>query len=189
MKSEPSTQMSKTKSFLKSGAAIVVALAALFLYRMVDDDSRRPTTRTVERRAPHPSSTPAGDVGKRAKRQGDRTAPPSDGLQNPKVYDLFKRQQSDVFVTVDGRVKFLLPDDTKGSKHQRFVIDVGNDHTLLVAHNIDLAPRVPVKKGEKLRLRGEYEFTAKGGVLHFTHKPSRGSGEGGWIEYAGKRFD
>lgn len=160
-----------TKKAAKSFGAIAVAVVILVLYRVADDGSASP------------ASTNATKA-----RETKRVASES-RADNPKLRALFAKQKSDVFVTVTGRVKFRLPDDNEGSRHQRFVIDVGDGHTVLVAHNIDLAPRIPLRDGDSIRLRGEYEYTAKGGVLHFTHKPSRGSGNGGWVEHKGKRYE
>ena len=44
-----------------------------------------------------------------------------------------------------GFVKRLIPDDNDGSRHQRFVLQLSDRQTLLMAHNIDLAQRVPVR--------------------------------------------
>lgn len=92
------------------------------------------------------------------------------------------------WATLEAPVERTLSDDTQGSRHQRFVLRLAPDLTLLVAHNVDLAARVPVKAGDVVRLRGEYEWNHKGGVLHWTHHDPSGR-PGGWIELAGKRYE
>ncbi len=96
---------------------------------------------------------------------------------------------SKFWTTVQGEVIKSLKDDTKGSQHQKFLVKVANDITLLVAHNIDLAPRAPVSKGDLVTMRGEYAWNNRGGVIHWTHHDPRGKKEGGWIEVAGKRYE
>lgn len=75
----------------------------------------------------------------------------------------------------------LLPDDRQGSPHQRFLLRVAGGTTVLVAHNLDLAPRVALAPGDSVELRGEYEWNAKGGVIHWTHPDPDGRHEEGWI--------
>ena len=77
----------------------------------------------------------------------------------------------------------LLPDDDEGSRHQRFVIQLGNRQTLLIAHNIDLARRIPVGLGDRIRFRGVYEWNDLGGLVHWTHDDPLGVELGGWIEH------
>ena len=92
------------------------------------------------------------------------------------------------WTTVRGTVIKILPDDTKGSQHQKFLIRLADDITLLVAHNIDLAPRAPVSKGDQVTMRGEYAWNNRGGVIHWTHHDPKGRREGGWIEVRGQRY-
>ncbi len=100
----------------------------------------------------------------------------------------FQARQSGVVMTLDGTVVRLLPDDEDGSRHQRFVIRLADDHTVLVSHNIDLAPRAPVSLDTVIRLRGQYEWNDQGGVIHWTHHDPDGRRPGGWIEVDGQRF-
>ena len=100
----------------------------------------------------------------------------------------FERRESKLWVEIGGRVTRILPDDRRGSRHQRFVLELDNGHTLLVAHNIDLARRAPISKGDWLRIRGRYEWNQRGGVLHWTHHDPRGHIRGGWIELRGERY-
>jgi len=100
----------------------------------------------------------------------------------------FADGRGDLWVTLEGTVERTLRDDEDGSRHQRFVVRLADDLTLLVAHNIDLAPRVPLAVGDHLRLRGEYEWNPKGGLLHWTHHDPDGR-PGGWIELDGRRYE
>lgn len=88
-----------------------------------------------------------------------------------------------------GRVVRILPDDNKGSRHQKFLVELESGHTLLIAHNIDLAPRIDgLQEGEPLEFYGEYEWNQKGGVIHWTHHDPRGVHPGGWLKYQGRVY-
>lgn len=101
----------------------------------------------------------------------------------------FESGRSNQILVDSGRVVKVLSDDTKGSQHQRFLVRVADGTTILVAHNIDLAPRVAqLREGDTVRFQGEYEWTAKGGVIHWTHHDPAGRHPGGWIEHAGERY-
>jgi len=100
----------------------------------------------------------------------------------------FDERRSGVEVEAEGRIEAVLPDDREGSRHQRFLVSVGRGHTVLIAHNIDLAPRVPLRKGDGITFHGVYEWNEKGGVVHWTHHDPDGRREGGWIEHEGRMY-
>ena len=105
------------------------------------------------------------------------------------ILEAFRRGRSGLLVGVDARVERMLPDDDDGDRHQRFIVRLaGSDHTVLVAHNIDLAPRVPLKKGDEVSILGEYEPNDVGGVVHWTHHDPAGRHPDGWIRHAGKTY-
>ena len=102
----------------------------------------------------------------------------------------YTRRLQDVPVEASGRVLKVLPDDNQGSRHQRFLLDTGLGHSLLVAHNIDLAPRVEgLQRGDIVQFKGEYVWNEKGGVLHWTHHDPDGSQPGGWLKHNGRTYE
>ena len=76
-----------------------------------------------------------------------------------------------------------MADDNEESRHQRFVIQLPGRQTLLIAHNVDLARRVPVGMGDRVRFRGLYEWNDLGGLVHWTHHDPQGIETGGWIRH------
>jgi hypothetical protein len=91
-------------------------------------------------------------------------------------------------VTVRAPVVRLLPDDREGSPHQRFLIRVGDSTTVLIAHNIELAKRVPLAVGDTIIVSGDYEWTPKGGTIHWTHLDPAHRHRPGYIEREGHRY-
>ena len=84
--------------------------------------------------------------------------PPSSfaGESDAQLTAAFENQQSNLQIQGDGIVSKILPDDTKGSQHQRFILRLTNGQTLLIAHNIDLAPRIDnLNVGDTVEFYGE----------------------------------
>lgn len=105
------------------------------------------------------------------------------------IEEAFRNGRSNVQLGGEGRVARILPDDNKGSRHQKFLLELESGHSLLVAHNIDLAPRVEnLREGEWLEFYGEYEWNQKGGVIHWTHHDPKGKHPGGWLKYKGRMY-
>jgi hypothetical protein len=113
----------------------------------------------------------------------------SDNASEVTIAALYQQQQSDVQIEVTATVSRLLSDDNKGSRHQRFIVELADGHTLLVAHNIDLAPRVDgLAVGDEVTLFGEYEWNNKGGVMHWTHHDPANRHPHGWIRHKGQLY-
>lgn len=102
----------------------------------------------------------------------------------------FENQQSNIQVKQSGRIAKILRDDNQGARHQRFVVGLSSGQKLLIAHNIDLAPRVEgLKEGAEISFYGEYEWNNKGGVVHWTHRDPNGSHPDGWLLYDNRKYE
>lgn len=103
--------------------------------------------------------------------------------------EAFEQRAQGRMLRVSGRVHRLLADDRDGSPHQRFVIATDAGQTLLVAHNLDLAPRLDgLGVGDRVEVFGEYEWNPQGGVMHWTHDDPQGTHLTGYIEWKGRRY-
>jgi hypothetical protein len=109
-------------------------------------------------------------------------------VSNAEIEQAFKTKKSDVQVSGHGVVIKLLKDDNKGSRHQKFLVKINAQQTLLFAHNIDLAPRVPLQTGDEISFYGKYVYNPKGGVMHWTHHAPQGDHVAGWILHNGQKY-
>ncbi len=101
----------------------------------------------------------------------------------------YDNKVSNLQVEGSGVVKAILKDDTKGSKHQRIIVNLATGQTILLVHNIDLAPRVEnLNKGDEIAFFGEYEWNEKGGVIHWTHHDPQNKHVAGWVKHNGRTY-
>ena len=117
----------------------------------------------------------------------ERSSAPADA--DRVLADAFETRTSDLQVEGQGTVVKLLPDDDEDSRHQRFILQLATGQTLLIAHNIDLAPRVKsLQHGDTVTFFGEYEWNEKGGVIHWTHHDPKGWHVSGWLKHKGQTY-
>jgi hypothetical protein len=101
----------------------------------------------------------------------------------------FKSRVSNIQVQGQGIVTKILPDDNDGRRHQRFIVRLGSGQTILIAHNIDLAPRISsLRAGDVVEFNGEYEWNSKGGMVHWTHRDPASRHPAGWLKHNGRTF-
>ncbi len=89
----------------------------------------------------------------------------------------------------EGTIIKVLPDDTNPPCHQRLLLKISDDRTLLITHNVDLAPRVEnPQKGDFIIFYGEFIDNEKGGLIHWTHHDPNG-GRGGYLIHNSIRYE
>ncbi|MGI9283919.1 MAG: DUF3465 domain-containing protein [Pseudomonadales bacterium] len=99
------------------------------------------------------------------------------------------QQRSEVwFAETQFKLRKELEDDNYGDRHQRFLVERAGLPSLLVAHNIDLAPRAPLSHGMTIYIKGRYEWNEKGGVIHWTHHDPQRREPGGWLRVGKEKY-
>ena len=146
----------------------------------------------MRRRGPRPSRLALGVLAIAVVAAGlwREAAGPEGGADGASaVADLYESRRSGVVVEGSGIVANVLSDDRDGSPHQRFVLRLETGQTVLVAHNIDLAPRIESPgRGDAVSFRGQYEWNERGGVLHWTHHDPDGTRPGGWLRHGERTY-
>lgn len=109
---------------------------------------------------------------------------------NARIEQAYINKQDSIQVSGTGTVVKILPDDLEGSRHQKFILKISKDVTILIAHNIDLAKKIEhLKQGDQISFRGEYEYNNRGGVVHWTHHDPGGRHEDGWLKHNGTTYE
>lgn len=113
----------------------------------------------------------------------------SAAADNVTLQQAFEQRRSGLSVVGSGRVVRVLADDNQGARHQRFILSVNPQQTVLIAHNIDLAPRIErLAVGDEVSFSGQYEWNDQGGVIHWTHHDPQGRHPGGWLRHHGETY-
>lgn len=158
---------------MKKWVWIIVAALAVFGYRQFQQHEAGRGRSVIER----PSE----------KRSSD--AKSGQGSAEQVLRQAFEAGRGDIQIEGRGVVVKTLPDDEKGSPHQRFILKLSSGQTLLVAHNIDLADKIKgLKKGDTVGFYGEYEWSKQGGVIHWTHRDPAGRHADGWLKHNGRIY-
>lgn len=146
---------------MKKILLLVAAVAAVLLWQRFQDDA-----------------APAADRG-----------PVAEAATDDSINAAIDAGESGVQVTGTGVVSRILADDNDGSRHQRFILTLDSGRTLLVSHNIDLAPRIDaLRVGDSVSFNGVYEWNDRGGVVHWTHHDPQGEREPGWLRHGGRVY-
>jgi hypothetical protein len=105
------------------------------------------------------------------------------------IMDAVTNRRTGITVQHWGTVERTMSDDQGAAgKLQKFVLALENRHTLLVAHDVDVAPRVPLAIGDRVEFRGRYDWNGAGGLIYRTHHDPQMIFEDGWIRHNGKVY-
>jgi hypothetical protein len=107
------------------------------------------------------------------------------------VCSAYHNGRSGVEVVADGRVTAILGvAQGRVSPHEGFLVrlDSGCDVVVRVEANTDLTGEFPIARGDRVVVKGEYEYYPRGGVIHWTHRDPRGRHEGGYVQLGGRTY-
>ena len=105
--------------------------------------------------------------------------------------DAYSGARSHVEVVADGTVARLLGvQPGRISPHEGFLLALGSGCSLVVRveANTDFTGPIPLARGQRVLVKGEYEYYPLGGVIHWTHRDPQGRHEGGYIEAGGRTY-
>jgi Protein of unknown function (DUF3465) len=166
---------------------LLLGFVVIVAYALLAPPSQSPTGTRNPSGVP---SIPQESPSRKPPDDGTATRPSRKALPSDQVIvDAFRKRRSNLIVEGAGTIVKNLPDDEIGDRHQKFIVKLSSGHTVQIAHNIDLAPRVPAKQGDVIEFKGEYEYSEKGGVVHWTHHDPAGRHDDGWIRFAGESFN
>lgn len=156
---------------------VVFAVIGVYLMARV---ARHPTTPT----SPAPRAVPAAPAPALP-----RATPTPSLSDNAAIMRAFTNHARDVRVDGSGSVSRLLPDDNQGERHQRFLVRLPTGQSILIVHNIDIAPRVEnLRVGDEIEFEGEYVWNERGGLVHWTHHDPASRHAPGWVKHAGRVY-
>jgi uncharacterized protein DUF3465 len=145
-----------------------------------------PTAVTTPQSAASPATQAPAKPRVLAPDEAHDAAPPT-GEDDPSL--AIQRHARDVHVDGSGMVVSVLRDDNDGERHQRILVRLPRGETVLIAHNIDIAPRVnDLRPGDLVQFAGEYVWNDKGGVVHWTHHDPSGRHRTGYLLVRGHRY-
>lgn len=172
--------MMANKANIGIGAVIVLLVASYLGLDLSELSESKQLTNTF---------TPVQEATEQYKPQSDHTTYDTVDTSAVRIKQAYQQRQSDIQVQGAGEVIAILKDDNEGSRHQKFILELNNGHTVLVAHNIDLAPRISnIQKGDMVEFFGEYEYSEKGGVIHWTHHDPSRKHVDGWLKHQGRTY-
>ena len=115
-----------------------------------------------------------------------RAIPTPSLSDNAAIMRAFTNHARDVRVAGSGSVSRVLSDDNQGERHQRFLVRLPTGQSILIVHNLDIAPRVEnLRVGDEIEFEGEYVWNDQGGVVHWTHRDPSSQHRPGWVKHAG----
>lgn len=82
----------------------------------------------------------------------------------------------------------VLPDDTTGLEHQKWVVRLSDGQNIEAVYNTDMCPHVPIQVGDIVAMGGMFLWTNQGGLIHWLHHDPRGNRPDGYVMVNGTYY-
>jgi hypothetical protein len=105
------------------------------------------------------------------------------------VEKAFYDQQSDLMVEVTGQVVRVVRPVEGHEGHQEFQLRLPKGQLLMVVRNTSAGDRVPLESNDRVTVRGNYQWSELGGVIHGAQRDYSLDRMHGWVELDGKKYD
>ena len=103
----------------------------------------------------------------------------------------YSAQRSGVEVVAQGRITRIFgvqPGRTSPHEGFLFRLDSGCALVVRVEVNTDFTGTIPLSIGQRVLVKGEYEYYPAGGVIHWAHRDPRGHHENGYVDAGGTLY-
>lgn len=82
----------------------------------------------------------------------------------------------------------ILPEDHNGLPHQKWMATLSNGSRVMIVYNLDMGEAVPLKVGDEFSVGGQFIWTKKGALVHWTHEDPRKNRPDGYVIYNGRNY-
>lgn len=111
-------------------------------------------------------------------------AAPGDVHDDKQLQTAIQNKKNAYFVEAANlSVTQLLPDDTQGLPHQKWVATLSNGLKIQIVYNLNMGLKVPIKVGDKFAVGGQFIWTDQGGLVHWTHEDPKQVRPDGYVMY------
>ncbi len=101
------------------------------------------------------------------------------------VQAMKQKRDTNYVEAADLVVTKILPDDTQGLPHQRWLAHASDGGSVLLVYNSDMGARIPVKVGDHFAAGGQFIWSNQGPLLHWLHEDTRNKRPDGFVYYGG----
>jgi hypothetical protein len=111
---------------------------------------------------------------------------------NAHVCTLHAQHAENAETFVEGKVVAILGTrEGPSGNHEGFLLalDGGCTLTLRVETNVDITGPVPLRRGDRVEVKGEYVYDPRGGLVHWTHHDPRGRHVSGYVVAGGRTYE